>query len=449
MTEFMMSQSDAIDADISFIKEILPEAAILTQNRETICFRVVRTAYSSLQVRVQFTEEYPKKVPIVEITNKSLPPPLLRNKERECEAAAKKQLGRPQLEAIFTLIYDFVQDNLFIPCWKEVKKVAAMCEGKSHKLGCDDKRGLLQLRLRNGEYKQSVDIRVPEAYPEEGVEIRFVAGNLPWGIANVYKSHSEEVVRRCVHGLTAEQALDAIRDIDAGRNQRSKLEVAQAAKERVVLNKESLKSLQHDVKVLKRFADLREANVAKEKNHQGTLHTTEERREFRKSLRRLAKTEHASDAADEERRLCKAEQQEALRLEGARPKSSAQPSLLASITYLLQHYMGTLPHEICQSCKQCCFPTDPHSPIMSDAESDQHPLRVVCGHWLHRKCLDTWLTTPPFIHQCPVCDRRIWHPDWPDDPKKLEKAYNAQQAKIREMNDVADFLDMGADFRVT
>jgi hypothetical protein len=35
-----------------------------------------------------------------------------------------------------------------------------------------------------------------------------------------------------------------------------------------------------------------------------------------------------------------------------------------------------------------------------------------------------------------VCDRRIWHPDWPEDHKMLEKAWQNKEARMREMNDV-------------
>jgi len=69
----------------------------------------------------------------------------------------------------------------------------------------------------------------------------------------------------------------------------------------------------------------------------------------------------------------------------------------------------------------------------------QRPLRAICGHWLHHSCLDRLLTTPPFGKACSVCadQRRIWHSDWPEDPRQLEKAWQCKQARLREMADVS------------
>ena len=54
--------------------------------------------------------------------------------------------------------------------------------------------------------------------------------------------------------------------------------------------------------------------------------------------------------------------------------------------------------------------------------------------------LDTWLTTPPFIRDCPVCTRRIWHPAWPADHKQLEKAWQKAEAAKREQSEISDLM---------
>lgn len=94
-------------------------------------------------------------------------------------------------------------------------------------------------------------------------------------------------------------------------------------------------------------------------------------------------------------------------------------------------------------------------------------VRSNCGHWLHFHCLDSMLTTPPFLHYCTAeisrnsesisgssakfssggsigsdktggdggvkCGRKIGHPDWSDDVKHLERAWLMEQAKKREL----------------
>ncbi len=112
----------------------------------------------------------------------------------------------------------------------------------------------------------------------------------------------------------------------------------------------------------------------------------------------------------------------------------------------VEDYAVQMPRELCQACQQPVFAADPAGEAMCNPHSELRPMRSGCGHWLHFKCLNEWLTTPPFLHNCPVCSRRVWHPDWSDDVKTMERAWQSKQAKLREMSDCADFLDMGGDF---
>ena len=79
---------------------------------------------------LQFLDKYPNEAPLVELSSPSLPPQLLRNKEKECIDKAKEHIGQPQVRFIYEIMYKFIQSNLFVPCWREIKQVAALCEGK-------------------------------------------------------------------------------------------------------------------------------------------------------------------------------------------------------------------------------------------------------------------------------------------------------------------------------
>lgn len=174
-----------------------------------ILFVVRRTAYSRLQLRIQYSINYPNEIPIIELTSPSLPQPLLRNKEKECQDVAKENIGKSQFQGIYELLYNFVHTNMFIPCWKEVKQVMTLCEGKGN-MSANEKEGLLRFRLREGEYRQDINIRIPYLYPEEGVEIEFLSSgsNFPTDIQNMYYSQAQEIVRRCVAGFLADHVTD-------------------------------------------------------------------------------------------------------------------------------------------------------------------------------------------------------------------------------------------------
>lgn len=54
-------------------------------------------------------------------------------------------------------------------------------------------------------------------------------------------------------------------------------------------------------------------------------------------------------------------------------------------------------------------------------------------------------TQPP--QDCPRCKHRVYHPDWPQDVKQLEKAWANRQAKRREVSEVRDFFTVDKKFQ--
>jgi hypothetical protein len=155
----------AIIDDHEFIRNNVSKPAILTLTKEFVAVVIMRTAYSRVQMRVQYPTNYPLEIPIIEISSPTLPLPLLRNKEKECAELAKSRIGYAQIHVIYEHIETFIHTNMFIPCWKEMKQVYSVCDGKG-KLGADEKTGILQLRLKEGEYRQAINIKVPPSYPE-------------------------------------------------------------------------------------------------------------------------------------------------------------------------------------------------------------------------------------------------------------------------------------------
>jgi hypothetical protein len=389
-----------------------------------------------VQLRIQyFTAAYPAEPPAVELSSPTLPAPLLRTKEKECVEEARSLLGRPQAHAIYEHIAQFIHENLFIPCWKEVKQVNALCEGRGRgQIGAKEKEGLIQLRLQQGQYRQTVHLRVPEMYPEEGVVVDIVQSSFPGDVAHMFQSQAEEISRRCAAGYSPDQTVGTS---NSAKMQGSGKAAGGASKERLTAG--SIKDLKHDMDVLKQMSDLRTVTAGVDKRKQLVARSTQERREARKGLRRLAKAESEADEKREQE-MMEVEQFEMQALMVSKVSDTAQPSLLATAKYLIEEFATTLPLEKCQNCQKNVFPDDPSSAILTDRAHRDRPIRTYCGHWLHYGCLDDWMTTPPFIRQCPVCDRRIWHSDWPDDVKILERAWQNQEAKRRELADVSDLL---------
>lgn len=421
-------RTQAIDEDLLFVTDCLPPAAVLTETREMITVVIIRTAYAKVQLRVQFGENYPLDAPIVELSSPTLPLPLLRNKEKECMDKAKESAGKPQFTVIYDHIYKFIHTNMFIPCWKEMKQVASLVEGKGQ-IGIDDKEGLISMRLNCSNYRQNIRLKVPYAYPEEGVQVEFTASTFPNDIQNMFKSQAEEIIRRCEAGYSPEQAAQVANPIQMP------LKGGPSGERQVQITASSIKGIKHDVNVLKQMSDLRAATVASSaKKYYKEVNA--ERREARKDLRRLARAESEADK-EEARRILEEEQKEMNELLKSKISDTAQPSLFAAAKFLVEEYAARLPLEPCQACKKTALPSDPENEALKNPRSEKRPMRTFCGHWLHWNCLNEWLTTPPFVRQCSTCNRRIWHPDWPEDYKQLEKAWQNKEARKREISDVS------------
>lgn len=100
--------------------------------------------------------------------------PLLRSKEKECSEKARELCGgKPQLQCIYDQLHNFLHNNMFVPCWREIKQVLPLCEGKAT-MSADEKAGLIRMKISHGGYYQMVKLKVPYFYPEEGLQIGYI-----------------------------------------------------------------------------------------------------------------------------------------------------------------------------------------------------------------------------------------------------------------------------------
>ncbi|CAG2060139.1 unnamed protein product, partial [Timema podura] len=78
-----------------------------------------------------------------------------------------------------------------------------------------------------------------------------------------------------------------------------------------------------------------------------------------------------------------------------------------------------------------------------DESADRHVERVYCSHLFHLECLITFMKTPPFHggKKCPTCGQRIYHDKWRLSEKITEDRWAHQQARERELKEVAEFLE--------
>ena len=69
-------------------------------------------------------------------------------------------------------------------------------------------------------------------------------------------------------------------------------------------------------------------------------------------------------------------------------------------------------------------------------------LRLYCGHMYHFKCVEAYVSEPPFGKKCLHCGQKIQHSRLMTDEKILEQRWTHEQARKREIADVTEFMSL-------
>lgn len=181
-----MAAFEAKAEDESFVRSFVADACINAVTSEHLNITVMRTPYSRMTLSIIYPAEYPEKPLIVDLSSATLPKPLLKKKTEECNAKVAehiqqvskgehdKSFGAGQVRLVYCHLQDFIENNLFVPCWKELKQVMTMFESanSANKITIDEKTGTITARLKCQGYFQTLKLLVPELYPEMGIKVR-------------------------------------------------------------------------------------------------------------------------------------------------------------------------------------------------------------------------------------------------------------------------------------
>ncbi|EAT43424.1 AAEL005139-PA [Aedes aegypti] len=143
-----------------------------------------------------------------------------------------------------------------------------------------------------------------------------------------------------------------------------------------------------------------------------------------------------------------------------------KPSLERTLRFIVEAMKG-FPEERCPVCAELSLPVDSANVVLSE-EDDRYVIRMFCGHVYHQACLRKFMSEPPFPPGgkiCPapkkhprsdrragggkavvcsgneLCQQRVTHDKWGlNDVKSAEAKWAHQQARIRELEEVIDFL---------
>ena len=462
MAELASSVSD----EIAELREVFPNIKIQTSTKSFLIASYQRTPYTCITFTLTFPEGYPDHPLIIDIKQNEVVPPGLK-KKLEQDLVADIPLGiHQQVITAMTRLVQFVDNNKFLPCWKELKQTTNLVtnDGNGSTISIIESKAKITLKLCRNEYFYSCSIKIDNGYPSttthenwgKACVLKLISTNFPPKIETMLTSQAVEVIRRMQDGITAEQALVLSNPIKQPKFDDNDSKSHQV-KDR--LTNEMLKGLKHDVDILSNVRELREKDASRV---QGKAHVlqqhTREKKAARRAIHKITDQERAADLelAEQEKQW---REEETNRLSGYNLGSDTppQPSLLALTTFLKEK-IQLVPDAKCPCCESLALLTNPNKlkllySTSSECKTEKQkkerkearamrPVRTYCGCWYHYKCLNTFMTEPPFGLSCPTsgCGRRVFHPDWPDDISQLERDWAGHQARLREVNDAAMFL---------
>mmetsp|Transcript_12170 Transcript_12170/g.19968 ORF Transcript_12170/g.19968 Transcript_12170/m.19968 type:complete len:485 (-) Transcript_12170:927-2381(-) len=484
----MTSHHNSIQEEVAEAQSMFPAVNVPTSTPSFLIATYQRTPYTRIKMTMTFPDGYPTHPLIVNIDQDAVVPPGLKKKlEKELNIVATEQPTQ-QVRAVWERLVSFVDTNLFVPCWKELRQCVEMVQKsdttpattkltankskqKQSTITLYESKGKIKLSLHNEEYYINVNITIDPAYPDfsaatggKSCLVELKSTNFPKPITDMMMSQAQDIVRRMQEGLSADKAMNLSNPVKVPKNFHLNIDEMKE-KYKARLTKDTISDIKHDTEALKKVTDLRnkEASSVKAPGDNGYVDykaLAKERKDARRAIQKLSDEEKAADQQLEEKELAwKLEEQKrnAGYYDVYIPTGGTitpQPSLYVLVTFLVQKVKG-LVVETCPCCNKRVLPICPDElksiyDTSSSSKTDKSakemrkmkPYRTYCGHWYHKSCLNTLLTEPPFGIECPDanCGRRVFHPEWPGDVKQLEREWAAKQARLREIEDAMCFL---------
>jgi hypothetical protein len=123
------------------------------------------------------------------------------------------------------------------------------------------------------------------------------------------------------------------------------------------------------------------------------------------------------------------------------PVFEPRPSLQLAVEYVVTECVRRYPLDKCSICDVTALPCDPQC-VVGDENHPDYVYRIYCGHLYHRHCIEDYLKKPPFTggKKCLVCGARVAHDKWNISPRLAEQRWAHHQARLREIDEVVDFL---------
>lgn len=448
-----MSSNAELATELEAVKEALAPQPDVTQHVllesafvQLVRLHIVFTPVRAVTCNFHFPDGYPTTASLsVSIASNALDAEVLSKLEQGADREAQAHLGKPQILLVVRWLEKFLAMNRLLACYSEVRQLKALLgEGAASDLKLTEKAGKITVALHQDAYAVQLQVVVPDNYPAESPKLTILHSNFTKKLTNMFEVQAKALIVRMHDGYSASAAHmeenNALRPSDKLLEKMGKKGELLAKKiGKIDLSTAGLRELKSDTKFLSKVSQVRDYSD-------------------RGTKRILVHKQKMSDKQKAEEKAAQAASLE--------KSHEPRPCVYEVIAFIAHQWVWRIPKEVCPLCTNLILPEQPamgsaypvsesggtseasESLALSSHRAEARDVvRVYCTHWYHYACLDPYMTTPPFDKRCPVagCDRLIFHPLWTSNKQLLEKRWSYEQAKEREMAEVAEFLGVAAD----
>eukprot|EP01135_Chromosphaera_perkinsii_P000360 Nk52_evm7s78 gene=Nk52_evmTU7s78 len=198
----MSRVESVIEQELEEIRKRLPGDQLVSCFSSLVRVQLQMTAYKKIIMNMQFPENYPHKVLLVELKSNTLAPKFLEKVEEMLDKELSKYVGQTQIMYAVKFIKNMMENNPFIVCWDEIKSMKEnIFEAGMKNPECSasvklvEKTSKLKLQFISGKYEMSLSLYIPNGYPAEPVKLSLVSSNFPRSFLNVFIGRAEEIAR--------------------------------------------------------------------------------------------------------------------------------------------------------------------------------------------------------------------------------------------------------------
>lgn len=157
-----------IEDELSEVKKlcehVVPGTKLVSCVKTMVRVEIKRTDFKKIVICMQFPENYPAKLLLIELKSKTLSEKLLQGLTNVCEQEIKKSLGKPQILLVIKFIRHFIDENPLSCCYDEISALKNSFNEEDD-LKLKQKTSSILFKINNKKYYLKFRVIIPDNYP--------------------------------------------------------------------------------------------------------------------------------------------------------------------------------------------------------------------------------------------------------------------------------------------